>query len=160
MKISQSGLMVIFFSLISATPKPIPGFLMEAAQREFDPDASPLQTYSFNLSRYPMVDVTTIEVPESEAQQAILYQNAKYAYEQNLASMMSKSGGAMLEAGQEADVHRIRHANYRHRANSSSSADAADAAAAGLDGRDIRDQIIVQSIIYRNNKTATAKVPA
>ncbi|XP_050429818.1 uncharacterized protein LOC126838983 isoform X2 [Adelges cooleyi] len=137
------------------TPKPIPGFLMEAVQDYSlsNPEAnnsvslSPVQALSFNIQRYPIIDVTTIEVPDSEANNAMQYQHAKYTFEQNLAGMAMQP--RIDDYHQHSTDHRIRHNNH-HRM------DTADYDTSDMrfsSGRDIRDKIIVQGVIHRRPST-------
>lgn len=159
----------------TATPRPIPGFLIEQAQRDYslqtsgagaaDPrpqNASTLEAFSFNLFRYPMIDVTTIEVPDSEVNNAVLFQYAKNLIEQNLAAGRAASRpedagpGRARKSDQEpstdqVELHKIRHGggnNGRHRA-ANPDADLSDVA-----GREFRDRIIMKSVVYKNPKAS------
>lgn len=100
------------------------------------------------MYRYPMVDVTTIEVPESEVHSAMLYQYAKYAFDQNLASKLSQTGPVVRPDPDQTELHRIRHGN-RHHINSTE----VDGLKISKDGHEFRDQIIVQGIVHRNTKS-------
>lgn len=161
-----------FYPYVSVTPKPIPGFLLEAIQYRgysvvASTEASPhanissmaaMPALDFNIvHRYPMVDVTTVEVPDSEAHNAMLYQHAKTAFEQNLAVKATQSGVLSRPDDQNAE-HRIRH-NSRHRNNSTADADAMPGTKISNDGRDFRDQIIVQGIVQRNSKALPTEIP-
>lgn len=148
---------------IIATPKPLPGFLIEQAQRDYSlmgdadpyPNTSTLEAFSFNLYRYPMIDVTTIEVPDSEINNVMLFQYAKNVIEQNMASraLQLNAGPGQTHKSEELDhteLHRIRHGgNGRHRANTT--AEPSEAA-----GREFRDRIIMKSVIYKNPKAPTS----
>lgn len=152
------------------TPKPMPGFLMEAVQNSYGvPVRNPITTgnnsntnvddalaLSFNMHMYPIMDVTTIEVPDSEANNAMLYQYAKSTLEQ----VGGRGAGSSLNLspGQEYMVaefqHRIRHGSqYRNNGT----------LPGGLskDGHELRDQIIPQSIIQWNvqHKSTTTETP-
>ncbi|XP_050534660.1 uncharacterized protein LOC126901853 isoform X1 [Daktulosphaira vitifoliae] len=131
--------------------KPIPGFLMEAVQdyglsnTETNPNMSTIssvQTLSFNIQRYPIIDVAVIEVPDSEAHNAMQYQYAKFAFEQNLAGMAASP--KTEEHQQQRSEHKIRHNNHHK-------LDTRDYEIPEMriskDGREFRDQIIVQGVI-------------
>lgn len=111
-----------------------------------------IQALSLNIHRYPIIDVTTIEVPDSEDQNDMMLQYAKYAFEQNLTHKASQLTAPRPD---EQSEHRIRH---RHRINST------DIELSGMklskDGRELRDQIIVKGIVQRNPKTLqTTEIP-
>lgn len=138
--------------MISATPKPIPWFLMEAMQQHSGTkngegnaninvsSLRTMQAFNFNLvHRYPMIDVTTVEVPESEAQTALMYQYAKLAFQENLAGKASQSSVSSRSGDEPQNDHRIRH-NTR----------LADPMRMSKEEREFRDRIIVKGIIHRN----------
>lgn len=150
------------------TPKPVPGFLMEAVHNGYGvPIRNPTATtnssntdalaLSFNMHLYPIMDVTTVEVPESEANNALLYQYAKNAFEQVGGRVAVSS--SYLPEGQEDQAtelqHRIRHGSRQHRNNGTVPG------SLSRDGHELRDQIIPQSIIQRNLqlKSTTTEIP-
>lgn len=151
---------------------------MEAAHRGYGPAAasaasvntSALQAFGFNVHRYPMVDVTTVEVPDSAESRdaAFLYhQYAKYAFEhqhQHQHRQQQQQPAAGLD--QMAEMHRIRHGgggggsggNSRHRDGAQEvnggddGDDEDDEMSSEAAGRQFRDKIIVQGVLYRNPK--------
>ncbi|XP_026809338.1 uncharacterized protein LOC113551344 isoform X2 [Rhopalosiphum maidis] len=142
------------------TPKPVPGFIMEAMHNGYqavttnnsNTNAADALAFSFNMHRYPIMDVTTVEVPESEVNNAMLYQYAKNAFEQVGGS--SAASASYLPTGQE-DQHRLRHGSRQHRNNGT--------VPGGLsrDGHELRDQIIMQGVIQRNaqHRPTTTEIP-
>ncbi|XP_008189870.1 uncharacterized protein LOC103311860 isoform X2 [Acyrthosiphon pisum] len=148
------------------TPKPMPGFLMEAVHSNYgvlvrnptttannsNTNAEDALALSFNMYMYPMMDVTTVEVPESEANNAMFYLYAKNTLEQ----VGGRSSG--LSQGQEYMIaefqHRIRH-GIQHRNNGTIPG------SLSKDGHELRDQIIPQSIIQWNvqHKSTTTETP-
>lgn len=112
---------------------------------------------SFNMHLYPIMDVTTVEVPDSEANNAMLYQYAKNAFEQ--VGGRGADSSSNLSSGQEDQVaelqHRIRHGSRQHRNNGTIPG------SLSKDGHELRDQIIPQGIIQRNvqHKLTTTETP-
>lgn len=144
---------------------------MEAAHRGYGPAAasaaavntSALQAFGFNVHRYPMVDVTTVEVPDSAESRdaAFLYhQYAKYAFEHQHRQQQQQQPAAGPD--QIAEMHRIRHGggggNSRHRDGAQEvnggddGDDEDDDVSSETAGRQFRDKIIVQGVLYRNPK--------
>lgn len=159
------------FRNVTVTPKPVPGFLMEAVHNGYgvpvrnpttminnsNTNAGDALAFSFNMHLYPIMDITTVEVPESEANNALLYQYAKNAFEQ--VSGRGTVSPSILPAGQEDQAaefqHRIRHGSRQHRNNGTIPG------SLSRDGHELRDQIIPQGIIQRNvqHKLSTTEIP-
>ncbi|XP_060837707.1 uncharacterized protein LOC132919839 isoform X2 [Rhopalosiphum padi] len=144
-------------------PKPVPGFIMEAMHNGYqaatannsNTNAADPLAFSFNMHRYPIMDVTTVEVPESEVNNAMLYQYAKNAFEQVGGS--SAASASYLSTGQEdqGNQHRLRHGSRQHRNNGTVPG------SLSRDGHELRDQIIMQGVIQRNaqHRPTTTEIP-
>lgn len=152
------------------TPKPVPGFLMEAVHNSYgvpvrnsttkannsNTNADDELALSLNMHRYPIMDVTTIEVPESEANNAMIYLYARNTFEQ----VDGRDAGSSfnLSQGQEYMVtelqHRMRHGS-QHWNNGTIPGSLSN------DGHELRDQIIPQRIIQWNvqHKSTTTETP-
>ncbi|KAL5241335.1 hypothetical protein ACI65C_008745 [Semiaphis heraclei] len=151
---------------ISLTPKPVPSFLVEAMHNGYgvpvrnptnNTNAADALALSFNMHLYPILDVTTVEVPDSEANNALLYQYTKNAFEQ--VGGKGVDTAPYLPPGQEAQAaelqHRIRHGSRQHRNNGTVPG------SLSRDGHELRDQIIPQGIVQRNlqYKSTTTEIP-
>lgn len=139
------------------------GYSLPAANSEFFNGSSALQLINFNIvHRYPMIDVTTIDVPDSEAHNAMIYQYAKNTFEHNLALRTGLQSASFRpdDVQNTAGEHRIRH-NNQHRTDSSSSSLDADASnvrtSISKDGHEIRDQIIMQGVVQMNSKASSTE---
>ncbi|KAL5241321.1 hypothetical protein ACI65C_008731, partial [Semiaphis heraclei] len=155
-----------FTALILLTPKPVPSFLVEAMHNGYgvpvrnptnNTNAADALALSFNMHLYPILDVTTVEVPDSEANNALLYQYTKNAFEQ--VGGKGVDTAPYLPPGQEAQAaelqHRIRHGSRQHRNNGTVPG------SLSRDGHELRDQIIPQGIVQRNlqYKSTTTEIP-
>ncbi|XP_003240932.1 uncharacterized protein LOC100575681 [Acyrthosiphon pisum] len=148
------------------TPKTIPGLVMEVVHNSYDvPIRNPTATannsntnaddalaLSFNMHMYPIIDVTTVEIPKSEANNAMSYLNAKNTLEQ------VGGRGAGLSQWQEYMIAKLQHwiqHGIQHQNNSTISG------SLSKDGHELRDQIIPQSINQWNvqHKSTTTETP-
>ncbi|XP_027844588.1 uncharacterized protein LOC114125230 isoform X2 [Aphis gossypii] len=137
-------------------PKPVPGFIMEAVHNGYsdtvttnNSNANTVDAFalSFNMHRYPIMDVTTVEMPESEVNNAMLYQYAKNAFEQ-----VGDSGTAAYlpeEQEDQGNQHRIRHGSRQHRNNGTIPG------SLSRDGHELRDQIIPQGVVQLHKPSTT-----
>jgi len=147
--------MIIFWNII-VIPKPVPGFIMEAVHNGYsttvttnNSNANTVDAFalSFNMHRYPIMDVTTVEMPESEVNNAMLYQYAKNAFEQ-----VGGSGTAAYlpeEQEDQGNQHRIRHSSRQHRNNGTIPG------SLSRDGHELRDQIIPQGVVQLHKPSTT-----
>ncbi|XP_025199896.1 uncharacterized protein LOC112597873 isoform X2 [Melanaphis sacchari] len=147
------------------TPKPVPGFIMEAVHNGYgnptitanNTNANTVDAFalSFNMHRYPIMDITTVEVPESEVNNAMLYQYAKNTFEQVGGSDTVSAPYLPAGQGDQGNQHRIRHGSRQHQNNGTIPG------SLSRDGHELRDQIIVQGVIQRNvqHKPQTTEIP-
>ncbi|RZF45274.1 hypothetical protein LSTR_LSTR013648 [Laodelphax striatellus] len=123
----------------ASTSRPIPGFLVDAARLfslENQSEASggsSSSAYHFNTHMFPMIDLCTVELPESEIAEAVLYHNAKFALERQLLTVVRNNSISPADNDNDGR-HRIRHQNH-HRIvvmNSTAVEAMADAAASSI----------------------------
>ncbi|XP_039275700.1 uncharacterized protein LOC120349483 [Nilaparvata lugens] len=102
----------------ASTSRPIPGFLVDAA-RLFSLEHNQSETsnggsssaYHFNTHMFPMIDLCTVELPETEIAEAVLYHNAKFALERQLLTVVRNNSIASADVMDD-NRHRIRHQNH------------------------------------------------
>lgn len=116
---------MIVFRNVTVTSKPAQGFLMEAAQNGYSNPTTTTNNsntntvdaiaFRFNMHRYPIMDVTTV----SEANNAMLYQYDKHAFEQvGGRGTFSSLNLSPRQEGQVTELqHRILDGSLQHRNN-------------------------------------------
>lgn len=116
--------------LFTATSRPIPGFLvaralaMENSQNQTNTNSSTRHTLRYDTLLFPMIDLCTIELPDSEKVDATYYQKIQDASEREFSSVtqvnkkdpnnMTVVNDVPNGTDNEMDKHRIRHYNHRH----------------------------------------------
>ncbi|XP_075210777.1 uncharacterized protein LOC142318121 [Lycorma delicatula] len=108
----------------ASTARPIPGFLIDAAtllamENNNNQTETQASTFNFNSLLFPMIDLCTVELPESDIAEAVFYHNARYAIEQHLANASKDPQNVtvhdtQVENENETEKHHIRHQSHHH----------------------------------------------
>ncbi|XP_025416307.1 uncharacterized protein LOC112687671 isoform X2 [Sipha flava] len=150
---------------IAAISKPIPGLVMESVHKGLQNDGdetmtmSPQMALSLNLPRYPIVDVTTVEVP-AVAEQG---RGVAQLFNRHAVVAVRTTSWRPDRSNEHGAYPRIRHGNGSHNKAAAEPTDPDTLPPPAMDfsrmGEDLRDRVVNKIVLVKVKATTTTETP-